>query len=113
MCLKKEESSTRSILRESIMCKYELYDGMILTINDIQNIALYEEISMKEIIYLLGVYRGIMYNENAKYSRININKHSSIKDCVKMIVLDLKYLKEYSSRSYSHLEIKIYVKDIM
>ena len=95
----------RSILRDKIMSKYLLYDGEILKIQDIKDIIRCENINLRDLVYLLGLYKGVIYKENARYSRININKYSSIKDSVKLILLDLKYLNEYGNKSYSKFEI--------
>ncbi len=95
----------KSVLRKRIMDKYSLYDGMILETYKIKKIVRIENILINEIAFLLGLYKGVLYNENTKYSRINLSKNISIKDNIKLILLDLKYLKRYGQRSYTKNEI--------
>lgn len=95
-----------SKVREHIMSKYSLYNGQVLKRSFIEEISINEGIEIKDLIYVLGLYYGLLHKENNLTSKINLNKNRTIRENVKIILVDLKYLEGYGHRSYTAYEIE-------
>ena len=93
-------------LLEQMINKYNLVNNQKITKEKLQQIATQEEILLKDLVFLLGCYKNIVYKSEKMWTKINLLKHSESNiDKVKLIKLDLKYLKEYGSKFYKYEEI--------
>lgn len=86
--------------------KYNLKDKQIITKAELQKISDNDNIELKDLIFILGCYYGILYKTEEKWTRININKIFTTKENIKLIKADLKYIKGYGERSYTKKEIE-------
>lgn len=95
-----------SKLMKKILDKYHITDGQKISKYELENIANEEKIELKDLVFLLGCYRKIIYKTDEKWTKIKIyNRKISTRDVVNIIKLDLKYINEYGSRFYTKEEI--------
>lgn len=93
-------------LTKKLIKKYNLREQQKILLKELKLISNEENIELKELIMLLNCYKGIIYKTDNCWTRINMQKKCSIKKYIKMIKIDLKYLKQYGERMYTQREIK-------
>jgi len=98
-------------LQTKLVEKYELKNEQTITKGELQEISNNEKIDLRDLIFVLGCYYGILYKSEMKRTKINLNKAYTIREKVNLIRLDLRYIEEYGERSYTKEEIEKICKE--
>lgn len=93
-------------ITKKLIKKYSLKDQQKILLKELKFISKEEKIELKDLIMLLNCYQGIVYKTDDCWTRINLKKRYSIKKYIKIIKIDIKYLKQYGERMYAQEEIK-------
>lgn len=93
-------------LQKMLIQKHKLKDKQMITKESLEEISNEENIELKDLILILGCYNGILYKNPWQYTRLDFSNQINIKNQVKLIKMDLKYLEDYGKRSYNKEEIE-------
>lgn len=93
-------------MQTKVIKKYKLMNNQRITIQELTRIANLENMEIQDLIFILGCYRNAKYKEENNWTRVNFNKKYNKREQVKMIKIDLKYIKKYGSRLYTKKEIE-------
>lgn len=93
-------------VRKRLINKYRLEDLQKIEKYALEEISHQEKIEFKDLIFMLGGNRKILYKEQYSWTRINLKKTYYIREFIQMIKMDLKYLPQYGERLYTKEEIE-------
>ena len=96
----------KSKMREYIKIKYQLPDGQKIMVNALIKMSEVEKIELQDLIFILGCYQNAKYKGENAWTTIGIKNKYTIREKIKLIKLDLKYLPQYGSRMYKKSEIE-------
>lgn len=91
---------------KQITRKYGIINGQKIYLYELKQISKNENIELNDLIFLFGCYSGILYKNDNNWTKVNYYKKRNNRQEIKLIKMDLKYLKKYGSRMYSLKEIK-------
>ena len=96
---------------KNIVEKHMIKNGQRISLRKLKDISDEEKIYIKDLVFILGCYKGIMYKEDERWTTINLGKSYTTREKVELIKIDLKYLDEYGPRSYPRHEIEEICKE--
>lgn len=96
----------KSKMRENLKKRYKLENGQRIMLDALIKMSEVENIELKDLIFILGCYQNARYKGKNAWTTIGIKQKYNVREIIKLIKLDLKYLPQYGDRMYKKAEIE-------